>query len=242
MEKLIQKTYEALQIIEDLITQRDNATSSTLSDLLNKEITAYVKLNSIFGECQKLYAAMLGDLSNRIKRDFDDFDTYKSMMQKISSDLDLSYSSKNLSDILLLRNAKLFLSQYRSADAQFKLTYSNSVFLMEVYCDAISRNFKDWKTFVSKLTECVADSVLDEIPVISELKGFYDVCKNISDLISEYESNGTNYSNEDKKLREIELHIETMEVAIYFFTQIREVLTSQMDIIAECDNCKNSDL
>jgi len=226
METFVWKIYDTMQIIEDLIKQRDNAKSSTLSDLLNKEITAYVNLSSICGDCQKLYAAKLENLSKRIKRESDDFWTYKNMIQKVVSDLDVSYSSKNLSDMLLLRNTKLFLPQYKSTVALFELTYYHSVFLMQVYCDAISRNFVDWKKFVSKLAE-IANSALDEIPVVSELKSIYDICKNIYELISEYESNGTNYSNEDKKLREIEIHIETMEAASIFSLQIRDGLTSE---------------
>ena len=211
MEEIKYELQKINEIYIDLLMQRDKANSKVLYELLNREISCYVLLS----EVTKEYVDLLSEKISRKMKDNQDF---------------LHNSLDDIKDIDNLKNSLTILNNVKNTyevlcdlnDVSITIMF----FVIQNYKNICSRNFKDWETFAKLLMEEVFDIVGCAIPIVSDLKSMYDYIKRTAELMNEYEKNETDYSDIDKKIFEIEKHIQLMEETTLLFTQSVDLLKS----------------
>lgn len=191
-EKVKDAVLESENIYNFLFTQRDSAKSNTLKQLLNEEITGYVNLSEKMGKYMQLYLPMINE-------------------GLINSS---TYVRSSLEVIKTIEDKQIALKMARSTQRTYSILQNfNDINIsimnmaMETYIKVIDRNFKDWGEFAKKLGGKIANSTLDAIPIVSEIKGLCENVADIAELVNEYEDNAKEYSEIDKRLLEIEEHI-----------------------------------
>lgn len=210
---MAEKVKDAVIDLEDvyniLFAQRDSAKSNTLKELLNQEIGEYIHLTEKIGKFMQLY------------------------LQKIKKGLQNSnaYLRDSIEDIKTIEDKQAALEMIRLTQRTYStLENINGINIyimnlsMESYIKAINRNFKDWGDFAKKLGEKISDTIIDEVPVISEIKNLCQNVKDIAELVNEFEDNATDYSEVDKKLFEIEEHILIMQLSKALTEESIEIL------------------
>lgn len=212
MDKLVAELSKAKDIYVELIKQRDKCKSTVLFDLLNKEISCYVSLINVFNECAVLFSKKLQKSSE---------DNYAYLQEQ----LELIHNS--IDDPQIASQSIAFVKEHYELFCAFDdLDLLTFELMMTNFSDIVSRNYKDWIKFLKMVGEEVADLAISSTPVLSELKNMYDKVKNIAEMVNEFESNGTDYSEVDKMLFEIESHIAIMSWAIPEFKKSKEILES----------------
>lgn len=211
LDKLVTELNKAKDIYVELIQQRDECKSTVLFDLLNKEISCYVSLTNVFNECVVLF-------SKKMEKSSKDNSAY------LHEQLELIHSIEDpqiaLQSVAYVKEHYNLLCAFEDCDLLvYELMVTN-------FSDIVSRDYKDWKKFLKMVGEEVVDLAIGSTPVLSELKNMYDKVKNVAEIVNEFESNGTDYSEVDKMLFEIESHIVIMSGAIQAFEKSKEILES----------------
>lgn len=197
-EKVKDAVLESENIYNFLFAQRDRAKSNTLKQLLNEEIAGYVNLSKKMGIYMQLY------------------------LPKINEGLvnSSTYVRNSMEVIKTIEDKQVALEMARSTQRTYSILQNfNDINIsimnmaMETYIKVIERNFKDWGEFAKKLGGKLANSTLDAIPIVSEIKGLCENVADIAELVNEYEDNATEYSEIDKRLLEIEEHILTFRLS-----------------------------
>ncbi len=207
------KLQKSIEVYADLVKQRDNAKSKTLYNLLDEEISNFVYLSNLYSKYISLYVPKL--TNDNSTSDF------------------LNESLERIKQIEDKENARILFEdtkkKYELMQALDKFKLWSLDFFVEGFWKAISRDFKDWSEFTKLMANNIADLTSKAIPGVSEIKGIYDSVKNAADLINEFEKNGTDYSDVDKKLTEIEVHIEIMNIAKVNYEQLVAALEGKTD-------------
>lgn len=210
------KLEEINKIYTYLINQRDSVKSTTLCNVLNQEISAYVNLTKTFGEYSSIYA-------HRISEDLNRTSEYLKQSLEMINEID----DKEIA----FYNLKHVQSTYETMQKFDMLELGVFEFTKQNFLQAVSRDFKDWKEFATSFAKETVGAAADAIPVISEVKGILEGIVTVADLINEYESNGTDYSEVDKRLMEIELHTEVMVIA-------NSILMQSVNLLKESEQPK----
>lgn len=95
---------------------------------------------------------------------------------------------------------------------------------LELYREAANRDFKDWETFRQLLIKMGLDKIVESIPIAANAKSLFDMVTQVKEIVEEYNDNCTDYSEIDKQLLLIEVHIEIMKNTTQFFLYQAEVL------------------
>lgn len=225
-EEYTDKIQEINEIYCNLAQQRDNTKSKVLMHVLNEEICAYVSLTQTNTKYLQLFAAQLRSMPNSENECMEDMKNLINTIKFFPENLKSDMTNKKI----ICSQIEFALSQLESYEQNLKLSDGldrlNSYiieFHIENYIKAASRNFKDWKKFVNIL----ADLVANNIPLITMFKSVADTIKSIAELINEYENDKTDYSDIDKELSKIEIHIKVMNVLqTYYEIFIQEMQTN----------------
>lgn len=210
-DKLIAELSKTNDIYVKLVMQRDKCKSKSLFELLNTEISCYVSLSNIFDEFLTMFL--------------------KKMKKKTEGTNAFLYEQLELINIIDDPQVALQYLTYLKDHYNILCTFEDLDFLiceliMTNYSNIISRNYKDWGKFIKAVGEAVADVAVGSTPVLSELKNMYDKIKNVAEIVNKFESNGTDYSEADKMLFEIESHIDIMLNIIPVFKKMKEISES----------------
>ncbi len=119
-------------------------------------------------------------------------------------------------------------------DLQKMYALSNTIPInnsMKIYVNAISRDYKDWKSVHKMLVKLSFDMVVDNIPVISDIKSVVDQITQAINIFKEYKKDGTEYSKLDKELYKIEIHTAIMNNAEQLFLYQSNVLKESVEFL-----------
>lgn len=97
----------------------------------------------------------------------------------------------------------------------------------DLYLNAVSRDSKDWVAIRQMLIELGKDIVIGSIPVLSTILDLVDAAMQIKNIVKEWNDDGTDYSNLDKELAEIEIHIHIMKKTTEQFEYQARVLSNE---------------
>lgn len=211
LDKLVAELSKTQDIYVELVMQRDKCKSTKLYELLNTEICCYMSLSDIFGELVTMF-------SKKMEEATENTNTY------LYKQLELINSINNPQ--IALQNIAYLKKNYNLLCAFDDFDFLTFVLFITNYNNIISRNYKDWGKFLKAIGEAVVDVAVGSTPVLSELKNMYDKIKNIAEIVNEFESNSTDYSEVDKMLFEIESHIVIMSEAISEFKNAKEIFES----------------
>ncbi|MBO5484327.1 MAG: hypothetical protein J5979_03840 [Lachnospiraceae bacterium] len=198
MKEIVFKVEKMNEVYVDLLKQRDNAKSKTLKQLLNRELESYV----LFAETTMTY---VGLLSEEIKGNMQNNENF---MQNAINDIKEIDDAQN--SLWAVQCAK---SIYGGLCSINEFAIETMKLVIENFISISSRNFKEWNKFIKMLGGEIGELVTDSVPAFSEIKYAYQNVKDIAELVNEFEKNGTDYSDVDERMLEIEVHIEIMEIA-----------------------------
>lgn len=227
------------KIYDDLIAQKNNAKSNTIFNLLDKEISTYISLRDNFEEYKRLsnnrfkfnsknIEELINNSLNTLKEQDSLLEDENDLINKNKSEKYIQFAKEQLmeSKLIIRRlvnvNYVFFKKNYNNMCALEYVYIIEFEYLFAIYKFAVSRNFKDWQKFSTLFVENFSDLILSNIPLISELKSIYDLHKKITQIIDEYKNSGNNYFDEDKRMYEIEKHIEIMSTANIILENIIE--------------------
>lgn len=185
-------------VYEDLIKQRDNVKSITLKQLLNTELWEYTSFTEIMTKYLQLYI-------RKKNKDLENTNTFFKNSIEVFKTIENKQMALNMEKMI----KSIYLVSQKCDDMD---TYIIN-FAIKNYLNIVDRNFKDWGEFAKILGSKITDTVIDEIPGISEIKNLYQNIKDTAELMNEFEDNATDYSEVDKKLFEIEKHILIMQLS-----------------------------
>lgn len=185
-------------VYEDLIKQRDNVKSITLKQLLNTELWEYTSFTETMTKYLQLYI-------RKKNKDLENTNTFFKNSIEVFKTIENKQMALNMEKMI----KSIYLVSQKCDDMD---TYIIN-FAIKNYLNIVDRNFKDWGEFAKILGSKITDTVIDEIPEISEIKNLYQNIKDTAELMNEFEDNATDYSEVDKKLFEIEKHILIMQLS-----------------------------
>ncbi len=82
---------------------------------------------------------------------------------------------------------------------------------IEIYVRSISRDCQDWKAINKAILELGIDIVIDNTPVVSDIKSIVDQIMQAINIITECTKDGIDYSDLDHELYKIEIHTTIMD-------------------------------
>ena len=97
----------------------------------------------------------------------------------------------------------------------------------DLYLNAVSRDSKDWVAIRQMLIDLSKDIIIGNTPVLSTTVDLVDTVMQIKNIVKEWNDDGTDYSNLDKKLAEVEIHIQIMKKATEQFEHQARVLSDE---------------
>ena len=97
----------------------------------------------------------------------------------------------------------------------------------DLYLNAVSRDSKDWVAIRQMLIELSKDIIIGNIPVLSAIMDLVDTAMQIKNIVKEWNDDGTDYSDLDKELAEVEIHIQIMKKATEQFLHQARVLSDE---------------
>lgn len=97
---------------------------------------------------------------------------------------------------------------------------------LELYRNAVDRDFKDWATFKQLLIQIGVDKIVENIPIAANAKSLLDMVTQVKEIVDEYNDNCSDYSEIDKQMLKIEIHTEIMKNTTQLFLYHAEVLRS----------------
>lgn len=166
----------------------------------------------------------------------------KGVKELLSAEIEAYYAlNRAFDEVMEIQAAKIKASNERMEEivpncneAQFEALQSlyllNNIIpaknTLELYCDAVDRDFKDWATFKKLLIQIGVDKIVGNIPVAAYAKSLFDIVSQVKEIVDEYNDNCTDYSEIDKQLLKIEVHTEIMKNTTQLFLYHAEVLKS----------------
>ena len=97
----------------------------------------------------------------------------------------------------------------------------------DLYLNAVSRDSKDWVAIRQMLIELSKDIIIGNIPVLSAIMDLVDTAMQIKNIVKEWNDDGTDYSDLDKELAEVVIHIQIMIKATEQFLHQARVLSDE---------------
>lgn len=97
----------------------------------------------------------------------------------------------------------------------------------DLYLNAVSRDSKDWVAIRQMLIDLSKDIIIGNTPVLSTIVDLVDTAMQIKNIVKEWNDDGTDYSDLDKELAEVEIHIQIMKKATEQFEHQARVLSDE---------------
>lgn len=195
-----------------LVEQRDRAKSITLKQLLDKELRGYVSLTNAITKYIQLYCMEMRENQEKNCVYLENALEVIDSTQDKTKALDMLGMTHNVCNVL-----------QDSYDIDF---YIVSIAIRD-YTKVIDRNHKKWDEFAKLLMGKIADATLDTVPVVSEIKNCIIKIKDVAELVNEFEENALDYSEEDRRLFEIENHIHLMGLTETLINESIDILESK---------------
>ena len=97
----------------------------------------------------------------------------------------------------------------------------------DLFLNAVSRDSKDWVAIRQMLIDLSKDIIIGNIPVLSTIVDLVDTAMQIKNIVKEWNDDGTDYSDLDKELAVVEIHIQIMKKATEQFEHQARVLSDE---------------
>ena len=97
----------------------------------------------------------------------------------------------------------------------------------DLYLNAVSRDSKDWVAIRQMLIDLSKDIIIGNTPVLSTIVDLVDTAMQIKNIVKEWNDDGTDYSDLDKELAVVEIHIQIMKKATEQFEHQARVLSDE---------------